>query len=259
MATNISNYFGDQLLNWLIGTSFAAAPSHCYVSLWNGDPDSGGTEITGANGLTRQDAHTPFGSVSGHALTLGTTLTFGTVTGTPSPITYVALHDASAAGNLLSRVLISSISLSAGNVVEILANNMVVNHSGNAVSNYVGDQLLNWLIGTNFGAAPATIYASLWNGDPDAGGNEQTGDAALVRVAATTPLGSVTSHQLVTGSAINFGTANGPTNATITYLATHDSITVGAGNLLTRSTVTSVTTANGQVIQVLSAGLTIAH
>ncbi len=259
MATNISNYLGDQCHNWIIGTAFASAPAHCYVGLWNGDPDSGGSEITGANGLTRQDAHTALGSVSGHALTIGTTLTFGTVSGTPSAITYVALHDASSSGNLLGRVSISSISLSAGNVVEILAGNLVVNHSGNSISNYMGDKLLNWLIGTTFGAAPATVYASLWNGDPNGAGNEQTGDAGLVRVAATTPLGTVSSHALTTGSAINFGTATGATVAAITYVGIHDSITVGAGNLLTSSTCTSVTTANGQVIQILSAGLSIAH
>ena len=125
MSTNDGNYLIDKLLGWLIGSAFPSAPATIYAALWHGDPDSGGTEVTQSNSLTRQS--TSLGSVSSHALTSNTTLNFGTVTGSPAnTVTYVTLHDSSTAGNLLAKVAITAITLATGNVVEILSGSLVV-------------------------------------------------------------------------------------------------------------------------------------
>ena len=123
------------------------------------------------------------------------------------------------------------------------------------ISNYIGDALLNWLqnSGTILATKPITVYASLWNGDPDAGGTEVTQTISLTRQAIS--WAAVSSHSMASNADITFGTASG--SATVTYVAIHDSST--AGNLMCRHNISSVAISNAQVVKILSGNLTVAH
>ena len=114
--SDMAPYVGDKLLNWIKGTAFGTAPTNVYASLWNGDPDSGGTEITGTVNLTRQAV--TWGSVSARALANSAEVNFGTANATASG-TYVALFDASSSGNQISKKSISTASITSGEKVAI--------------------------------------------------------------------------------------------------------------------------------------------
>lgn len=120
-------------------------------------------------------------------------------------------------------------------------------------STFLGDKILNWLKGTAFSAAPASIYASLWNGDPDAGGTEVTGTVNLTRQAIT--LGAVGSRQATTTATINFGTANGA--ASVSFFAIYDAST--NGNQLLKKAIPVGAISNGLPVRVLSGDLVLSY
>lgn len=120
-------------------------------------------------------------------------------------------------------------------------------------STFVGDKLLNWIKGTAFGTAPTTVYASLWNGDPDSGGTEVTGSISLTRQAIT--WGAVASRAMSNSADINFGTSTG--SATVTFVAVHDA--VSAGNEICKKAITSTAITNGLVVKILSGNLTLSY
>lgn len=114
--SDMSAYLGDKLLNWMKGSAFGSAPSSVYAALYNGDPDSGGTELTGTINLTRQAV--TWGSVSARAVSNSAEVNFGTANSTGTA-TYVVLFDASSSGNELSKKSISSASITSGEKVAI--------------------------------------------------------------------------------------------------------------------------------------------
>jgi hypothetical protein len=127
MVTDTSVYVGDKLLNWIKGTTFGTAPTNVYVSLWNGDPDSAGTEVTGTVSLTTQAV--TFGSVSSRAMSNSGDISFGTASGSAS-VTYVVLADNATygSGNQICKKSISTVSITNGLVVKILTGNLTLSY-----------------------------------------------------------------------------------------------------------------------------------
>lgn len=122
-------------------------------------------------------------------------------------------------------------------------------------SAYVGDKLLNWIKGTAFGAAPATTYVSLWNGDPDAAGTEVTGTISLTTQAIT--WGAVSARAMSSSGDISFGTSSG--SATVTYVVVADNATYGSGNQITKKSISSTSITSGLVVKILSGNLTLSY
>lgn len=122
-------------------------------------------------------------------------------------------------------------------------------------SAYVGDKLLNWIKGTTFGSAPGTVYASLWNGDPDSGGTEVTGTINLTRQAIS--WAAVGSRAVSSNADIAFGTAN--SSGTVTYVAIFDSGTAGMGNQICKKSISSTGITNGLAVKILSGNLTLSY
>lgn len=123
--SDMAAYVGDKLLNWIKGTAFGTAPTTVYASLYNGDPDSGGTEVTGTVGLTRQAI--TWGSVAARALSNSAQVGFGTSSGSATA-TFVVLWDASTAGNQISKKSISSASITSGEAVVIASGSLTLSY-----------------------------------------------------------------------------------------------------------------------------------
>jgi hypothetical protein len=121
----MSAYLGDKLLNWIKGTAFGTAPASAYAALWNGDPDAGGTEVTGTVNLTRQAV--TWGSVSSRALTNTAEVNFGTANA-GATVTFVTLEDAASASNRLSKKAIASAGVTSGEKVAIAAGALVLSY-----------------------------------------------------------------------------------------------------------------------------------
>lgn len=120
---------------------------------------------------------------------------------------------------------------------------------------YVGDKLLNWIRGTAFGAAPAGVHCSLWNGDPDGAGTEVTGTVNLTTQAIT--FAAPSSRAITTSGDLSFGTANA--SATVTYVVIADNATYGSGNQICKKAISSTAITNGLVVKILAGNLTLSY
>ena len=127
MVTDTSVYLGDAILNWIKSSAFPADPAAVYLSLWNGDPDGAGSEVTGTVNLTSQAV--TFGAISSRAMSNGSDVTFGTANASAT-VTYVVLADNAtyASGNQICKKSISSVAISNGLVVKILAGNLTLSY-----------------------------------------------------------------------------------------------------------------------------------
>jgi hypothetical protein len=123
--SDMSAYLGDKLLNWMRGTAFGTAPTNVYAALWNGDPDGGGTEITGTINLTRQIVD--WDTVAARALDNDAEVDFGTANSTGTA-TYVVLMDAVSSGNQLSKKAIASAGITSGEKVAIAVGALVLSY-----------------------------------------------------------------------------------------------------------------------------------
>lgn len=125
--TDTSTYVGDALLNWVKGTAMPTAPTGVHVSLWNGDPDASGTEVTGTVGLTSQTV--TFGSVATRAMSNSADISFGTATGSAT-VTFVVLADSAtyAGSHQITKKSITSTGITNGLVVKILTGNLTLSY-----------------------------------------------------------------------------------------------------------------------------------
>jgi hypothetical protein len=116
-------------------------------------------------------------------------------------------------------------------------------------SAYLENAQLNWLKGTTYPAAPATVYVALFTVTPtDAGAGTEVTGGSYARAAITTSTGwssiSGTPEQISNGGIVTFAT---PTASwgTVVAIAVFDALT--AGNLLYWNAITSQAIASGVV------------
>jgi hypothetical protein len=102
MASNMSLYLGSAICKWLAGTAMPAAPTNCFVALYNGSPKASGTEVTatirtaGRVGITFDTVGTNDNNVTNSAA-----VDFGASAGAVGNLDFVGIFDAASSGNLL--------------------------------------------------------------------------------------------------------------------------------------------------------------
>lgn len=121
------------------------------------------------------------------------------------------------------------------------------------MSAYLGDKLLNWILGSAFGTAPAGVYAALYNGDPDAAGTEVTGTVNLTRQLVD--WGSVAARSVANDAEVNYGTAN--STATATYVVLFDASV--SGNQLSKKSIASAAISSGEKVAIAVGALTLTY
>ena len=126
VATTCSNV----MVNWLTGNNTPAAAATRYLSIWNGDPQGAGSEVTNTvtGSATRPSvafAAASAGSAASNADTIFTTNASGGAT-----VDHIGLHSASTGtGNLLSSCSVTSKSISAGDSLKVASGNCTVSIS----------------------------------------------------------------------------------------------------------------------------------
>jgi hypothetical protein len=104
------------------------------------------------------------------------------------------------------------------------------------MSSYLEDQLLNWIKGAAFVAAPANLYAALYTANPtdaNASGTEVTGNAyARVAIAAAgwsaiAAAAAGTGDSITNSGIVTFATPTPAGWGTVTGFALYDALTVG--------------------------------
>lgn len=120
-----TSYTDNKLIDHLLGSGTYTKPSALYVALFVGDPSSGGTEVsTSGSAYSRQSAAF---TISGGTATNTAALEWSTATSSWGTISWVAIYDASSAGNMLATAqLTSSKTIASGDVFRIPASNLSV-------------------------------------------------------------------------------------------------------------------------------------
>jgi hypothetical protein len=127
MSSDLSAYLGNKIVRWLGGNAMPSAPGTIYLALFNGDPRSGGSEVTTTVDATGRKAIAltvpASGSTPGtsNVLTSSADTDFG-LSDASASITHVAVFDASSSGNrLASKALAVPIAATLGTPVKFLA------------------------------------------------------------------------------------------------------------------------------------------
>ena len=128
MANAIAKTLADDLLNWVKGTTFTAAPANLYVGLFSTTPTANtgsGTEVSGSSYARQTVASTAWSAISQNAdtihdqITNSNPITFPAVTTTGYTVVGVGVWDASSAGNLLMYQAVTSQAVAVGNQYSI--------------------------------------------------------------------------------------------------------------------------------------------
>ena len=116
----LSEYLRHVFLNAAFRDTAYTSPTSVWIALFDGDPDNGGTEVSGTD-YSRESAS--FNAPSGGKVTNSAKVDFGTAgTGGWGDITHAAVYDDNTAGNLLgSAALASAKNVSEGDAFEIPA------------------------------------------------------------------------------------------------------------------------------------------
>ena len=120
-----SSYVDNKLIDHLLGSGTYTKPSALYVALFVGNPASGGTEVTtSGSAYARQSAAF---TISTNSASNTAAIEYPTATASWGTIDYIAIYDASTAGNqLVSAALSSANTIASGDVLRIPASNLSV-------------------------------------------------------------------------------------------------------------------------------------
>lgn len=101
--SDLSLYFGNKIVRWIGGEAMPTAPGDIFIALFNGNPKSGGTEVTTSIRPTGRVAavwDVP-ASGTGNVLATNTDTDFG-LADSGATVSYVGAFDAASSGNLLA-------------------------------------------------------------------------------------------------------------------------------------------------------------
>lgn len=130
-----SQYFANEILTWIKGSSFPTALSNVYVSIHTGDPGTAGTSndvtltVTGSSNRTAisSSAFTGVTGASPSGFEIKNTNTVQITTnaqnGTQQTLTHFGLWDAQTSGNFIaSGALTTSVDIQSGDTVQFNGN-----------------------------------------------------------------------------------------------------------------------------------------
>lgn len=101
---SFSTYTKNLVLNWIRGTAISTL-SAIYQALFNGDPESGGTEVTTTVRVAGRVAIT-LGTITDGVVSNSADTDFGNANA-GTTVSYLAVYNASTSGNLLAKSLVS--------------------------------------------------------------------------------------------------------------------------------------------------------
>lgn len=107
----ISPYFGNKIVRWMLNAAdLPTRPTSLYLALYNGDPFSGGTEVTttirAAGRVIIDWEATPASGTDNEVLT-DADVDFGVAVGAAT-VDHVAIYDAQSGGNILIGAAVTS-------------------------------------------------------------------------------------------------------------------------------------------------------
>jgi hypothetical protein len=122
MASDFSAYIANKIARWMAGNAMPTAPTSLYVALFDGNPASGGSEVTttiasGGRLAVTWDSIADDGA--DNVLTSAADVDFGESEGA-ADITHIGIMDAASSGNLVfPKALAAPLSVEVGDPVKI--------------------------------------------------------------------------------------------------------------------------------------------
>lgn len=196
------NYLENGFLNILRGTAFTA-PARCWLALYLNDPGETGTAGTEVSypGYARKDISfsAPASMNSGIGIQNLSEITFATPADAVGTITHIGILDSQTGGNMLVRGELSEPLMISANQPPVFLVGDVMFYLTGGISNAYKTRLLNILRGQSISGV--TPCHSLWNGSPEAGGAELSGDNyARCRLTFAAPAEQTSGQLLIQNS-----------------------------------------------------------
>lgn len=171
------NYLETGFLNILRGTAFTA-PSSCWLALYLNDPGETGTAGTEVSYSGYQRMRITFSAPAAMNSGIGiqnlSEITFATPSDAVGTITHIGILDSQTGGNMLARGELTEPLMIGANQPPVFLVGDVLYYLTGSMSNAYKTRLLNIFRGTSISGV--TPCFSLWNGSPQAGGAELSGD-----------------------------------------------------------------------------------
>jgi hypothetical protein len=121
--TNCSNV----MINWMTGNNTPAAIGTRYVSIWYGDPQGAGSEVTSTVTGSATRPSIAFAAAASGSASSNATVTFTTNASGTATVDHVALHTASTGtGNILASATVTSKNITPGDALSITSGNATV-------------------------------------------------------------------------------------------------------------------------------------
>lgn len=171
------DYLEKGVLNTLLGVTFPA-PSKCWLALYLSDPGesgSAGVEVS-YTGYQRMEVQfsAPAQTSGGLGVQSLSDLTFPTPPAAVGTVTHIGVLDSLVGGNMLARVeLVEPLSIGAEEPPVLLAGDVLLYLTGDLSRAWM-TRVLNLFRGQSLQGT--TPYYALWNGSPEAGGSELSGE-----------------------------------------------------------------------------------
>jgi hypothetical protein len=111
------------MLDWLTGKTTPAAVATRYITVFNGDPTSGGTEVinTISGSANRVNMTTAMAVASGGSAASNADITFTNSAVAGATVNYVAEYDAITGGNLMAYTPVTSKTVAIADSLKILS------------------------------------------------------------------------------------------------------------------------------------------
>ena len=196
------NYLETGFLNILMGTAFTA-PSRCWLALYLNDPGETGAAGTEAAypGYKRMAItfSAPASMNSGIGIQNLSEITFATPADAVGTITHIGILDSQTGGNMLARGELTEPLMIGANQPPVFLVGDVMFYLTGEISNAYKTRLLNIFRGQSISGV--TPHHSLWNGSPEAGGAELSGDNyARCRLTFSAPAEQASGQLLIQNS-----------------------------------------------------------
>lgn len=135
MASDVTPYFGNKIIRWLLGNAMPTAPTGLYLALFNGNPKTSGVEVGAtikAAGKRQAVTFAAVASGAAHLATSNIAADWGNAEGATS-FSHVAIFDDATAGNMYYSKAVS------GGPISVLVNSLVKFNSGQVTMNFGSD------------------------------------------------------------------------------------------------------------------------
>jgi hypothetical protein len=243
----------NSLLNHLYGNSAYTPPSNFYIGLFNGQPSSGGTEVS-YTGYIRQEV--TFGTPSNRSIKNNNQMVFPESDGVATA-TYAGIYSASTGGTLIGESLLTSqLNIVSGNepVIPIDAISITINTTavGAGMTDYTANSLLALLFNNTAFTAPDMYFSSSSTviSDSGTGFTEQTGTGYARTLFSSFSI--ATAKEITNTTDITLYTPTANDQDIIVAMAVFDASTGGNMLMFDNDNVVDQTPVSGDIIKIKS-------